>query len=339
MDDSRIRKLIQHLGMPCFIDHLADLLYLTGLNLSKGRLLVRERDPILFVDGRYYERAKKEAPCSVRLWDEQKKIGEKQVGFDSGTVSYEGYLDLKKMFPGIQWEPKSNPVKELRVVKEPKEIAALKKAAHLTWRGYERVIALLQEGISEEELALEFEIFCRKNGASRLSFEPIIAFGENSAYPHYRAGKSRLKKGQVVLIDVGAVVDQYCGDMTRIFHYGKPDERIAHFEFLVSQAQKKALQLIKPGVKFGELDQIVQDEFDRANVKQLYTHSLGHGIGLEAHEFPKIRFCGDDKDVVLKPGMVFTVEPGLYQPGVGGVRIEDMVVVTETGFDPLLGSN
>lgn len=335
MDDARIRKLIEHLGMPCFIDHLADLLYLTGLHLSRGRLFIREKDPILFVDGRYYERAKREAPCSVMLWDEQKKIREKEICFDSGTVTYDGYLGLKKMFPQIQWEPKPNPVKELRVVKEPKEIAALKKAADLTGRGIRQVIELLQEGISEEELALEFEIFCRKNGASHLSFESIIAFGENSAYPHYRAGKSRLKKGQVVLIDVGAVVDHYCGDMTRIVHYGKPNERVVQFELLVSQAQKKALQFIKPGVKFGELDQIVQDEFDRSNVKQLYTHSLGHGIGLEAHEFPKIRFEGDDKDVLLKPGMVFTVEPGLYQPGVGGVRIEDMVLVTENSFESL----
>jgi Xaa-Pro aminopeptidase len=336
MDDFRIQKLRKHLDLPCLIEQTADLLYLTGLNLSKGRLLVLPAEAILFVDGRYYERAKKEAPCSVLLWDEFKKIDEDQISFDSGFVTYEGYLSLKKGFPKVDWIPKPNPVQEIRAVKEPKEIEALKNAANLTWRGYERVIECLKEGISEEELSLEFEIFCRKNGASGLSFEPIIAFGENSAYPHYRAGKSLLKKGQHVLIDIGAVLDQYRGDLTRIHYFGKADEKIVHFEEIVSIAQKKAIACIKPGLKIGELDQIVQDEFDKANVKQLYTHSLGHGIGLETHEFPRIRFDGENKDVILKPGMVFTIEPGLYQPGVGGVRREDMILVTEDGHENLL---
>lgn len=329
----RIRNLSEQLDLPCLIEQTADLLYLTGMTLSKGRLLVMPNESTLFVDGRYFERAKKMAPCSVKLWDEWKKISEKRLGFDSAAVTYEGYLGLKKGLPHVEWIPQPNPVKELRVVKEPKEIAALKKAAHLTWRGYEKIVENLREGISEEELALEFEIFCLKNGASGLSFEPIVAFGENSAYPHYRAGKSRLKKGQVVMIDIGAIVDQYCGDMTRMFHFGKPDERIVHFEEIVKRAKRKALQAIKPGVKLGKLDQLVQDEFDAAHVKPLYTHSLGHGIGLEAHEFPRIRFDSEDKDVLLKPGMVFTIEPGLYQPGVGGVRLEDTVVVTETGYE------
>lgn len=337
MDNSRIQKLIHELDMPCLIEQTADLLYLTGLSLSKGRLLVLDKEAILFVDGRYFDRAKKEAPCTVKLWDEWKKIGEKQLGFDSGCITYDGFLALKKGLPGVEWIPKSSPVKNIRALKESKEVAALKKAAELTWKGYEKIVEWLRVGVSEEELALEFEIFCRKHGASGLSFEPIIAFGENSAYPHYRAGKSRLKEGQVVLIDIGAVLNQYRGDMTRIFHFGKPDERIVYFETLVRNAQKKAIAHIKPGVKLGELDQIVQDEFDRANVKQLYTHSLGHGIGLETHEFPRIRFDGEDKDVILKPGMVFTVEPGLYEPGIGGVRIEDMILVTETGHENLLG--
>lgn len=175
--------------------------------------------------------------------------------------------------------------------------------------------------------------FCRKKGASGLSFSPIIAFGENSAYPHYRAGKARLKKGQSVLIDVGAILENYCADMTRLVYFGEPDPRILHFEKLVKRAKEMAISHVKPGVKAGLIDQVVQDEFDKENVKQLYTHSLGHGVGLEAHEFPRLRFNGVDKDVILKPGMVFTIEPGLYQPGVGGVRLEDMVLVTANGCE------
>ncbi len=335
MESIRVKKLKEEIPLPCFIEGSADLLYLTGLSLSKGRLFVSKEEAILFVDGRYYEKALKEAPCSVRLWDEQKKISLDKIGFDSAAVTYEGYLTLKGQFPQVEWIPLPNPIKRLRGVKEAKEIAALRKAAHLTWLGYKEVITHLKQGVSEEELAFIFEIFCRKNGASGLSFEPIIAFGENSAYPHHRAGKKRLEEGEVVLVDVGAVVDQYHGDMTRIHYFGKADPRIVRLEEVVKRAKEKAIAHVKPGVRAGELDQMVRDEFDRANVKPLYTHSLGHGVGLETHEFPRIRFDGEDKEVVLEEGMVFTIEPGLYQAGVGGIRLEDMILVTRSGFENL----
>ncbi len=333
MDDSRIKKLIGQREEPCLVEGLADLLYLTGMSFSKGRLLVGTQEAILFVDGRYYERAKQEAPCPVLLWEEFKKRKEKRIWFDSATVTYEGYLALKKELPHVEWIPTPSPVRELRMIKEPKEIAALKKAAQLTWRGYQKVIEALKVGVSEEELALEFEFFCRKNGASGISFAPIIAFGVHSAYPHYRAGPSRLQENQIVLVDVGAVVDGYCADMTRIFYFGTPDPRLVKLEEIVRQAQKEAIAHVKPGIKVGDLDQLVHTLFDRNNVKPLYIHSLGHGIGLEAHEYPRLLFNGVDRNAVLKPGMVFTIEPGLYQPGVGGIRIEDMVLVTEKGHE------
>jgi Xaa-Pro aminopeptidase len=331
MDDSRIKKI--KTDWPILIERPSDLLYLTGLTFSKGRLLAHKDFTTLFVDGRYFERAKKEAPCRVSLWEELGQSSLKELFFDSSFVTYDGYLSLKKELPHVQLTPKPNPLTDIRAIKEVSEIAKLKKAAHLTWRGYKHIVSLLKEGISEEELGLEFEFFCRKNGASGLSFSPIIAFGENSAYPHHRAGKSRLKKGQSVLIDVGAILEDYCADMTRLVYFGDPDPRILHFEKLVRHAKEMAIRHVKPGIKAGEIDQVVQDEFDKANVKQLYTHSLGHGVGLEAHEFPRLRFNGVDKDVILKPGMVFTIEPGLYQPGVGGVRLEDMVLVTSFGCE------
>jgi Xaa-Pro aminopeptidase len=335
VDNFRIQQLSKQLEHPCLIEQAADLLYLTGLSLSKGRLLVTKTESILYVDGRYFDRAKKEAPCSVLLWDEQKKIPHKQIGFDSATVTYDGYLSLQKNLPHKEWIPIPSPVKNIRLFKDPQEVRALKKAAHLTLRGIQKVIEGLKEGVSEEELALEFEIFCRKEGASGLSFDSIIAFGENSAYPHYRAGKAKLRNNQVVLIDVGAIVDQYHGDMTRTFFFGKPDPEIVRFEQIVREAQKKAIQHVRPGIRLGELDEIVCAEFDKHHVKPLYIHSLGHGIGLETHEYPRIKFDGEDRDLILKPGMVFTIEPGLYKPGLGGIRIEDMILVTETGHENL----
>jgi Xaa-Pro aminopeptidase len=335
MKNRRIDQFAHTLTTPCLIEAPADLLYLTGLTLSKGRLLVSSQESILFVDGRYYEKAKQTAPCKVCLWAEWKDIPFKEVGFDSSFVSYESYLLLQKELPNVQFVPIANPLKKIRAVKDQDEISCLKKAAALTWKGYQRILEVLQEGISEEEVALEFEIFCRKNGASGLSFSPIIAFGENSAYPHHRAGKDRLRKDQIVLIDIGAVVDHYAGDMTRMFHFGKVDPKLIWMEDLVRKAQQAAIDLVQPGICFGALDSLVREIFQKENVKQLYTHNLGHGIGLDTHEYPRIRFDGEDKDVILEPGMVFTIEPGLYQPGLGGIRIEDMILVTDQGHTNL----
>jgi Xaa-Pro aminopeptidase len=333
MHKERIRKLCQQLSEPCLVANEFDLLYLTGQSLSKGRLLATPEGATLFVDGRYYERAKKEAPCPVLLWDEQKNIQAKRIAFDSATITYEGYLALHKLLPKVTWVPLPNPVKNLRVIKEPGELAALRKAAQLTWLGYQHLIAHLKEGVSEEELALEFEIFCRKRGASGLSFASIVAFGANSAYPHYRAGKARLQRNQIVLIDIGIVLDHYHSDMTRVVFFGKADPELARLEQMVRHAQQKARMHIKPGVRLGELDEVVRNEFDRANVKPLYTHSLGHGVGLQGHEYPLVRIDSADKDLLLEAGMVFTVEPGLYRPGLGGVRWEDTILVTETGHE------
>ncbi|HSX10876.1 MAG TPA: Xaa-Pro peptidase family protein [Chlamydiales bacterium] len=335
MDNSRIRRLIKEVSAPCLIDNLDELFYLTGMSVSRGRMFVSPAEAILFVDGRYFEKAKKEAPCPVQLWDEQKHLldKQKQVGFDSATVSYDGYLALKKSYPHVEWAALPHPVRNLRAIKDVREIALLKKAANLTWLGYQKIVEGLKVGVTEESLALEFEIFCRKNGASGLSFPPIVAFGENSAYPHYRAGKTRLRENQIVLVDVGAIVDHYCGDMTRVFFFGKIDPELMRFEQIVKRVQKKAVDHVKPGVRVGDLDSLVREEFEKDNVKQLYIHSLGHGIGVETHEFPLVRIDSPDKDVILQAGMVITIEPGLYQPGLGGVRIEDTVLVTETGHE------
>jgi Xaa-Pro aminopeptidase len=229
----------------------------------------------------------------------------------------------------------SSLLKQLRVVKDATEIEALKKAAALTWQGYTFIKGLLKEGISEEELAFEFEFFVRKQGASGLSFDPIIAFGENSAYPHYRAGKATLQKNQIVLMDVGAVLDLYRGDLTRVVFFGEGDAQLSKMLEWTQQAQAKAIEIAKVGMTFGQLDEVARSVFAEQGVEEFFTHGLGHGIGLETHEFPNIRKTGPDKEVPLEAGMVFTVEPGLYRPGLGGVRWEDMVLMTKSGLERL----
>ncbi len=330
------------------IENTADLLYLTGLNVSRGILAATKQESVLFVDGRYFAKASqkldRDTSYSVRLlegnavsdWLEAK--GVKTLEFDGAYTSYDRYSALKGQLKGTELKAGSSLLKEMRVVKDNEEIEAIKKAANLTWRGFKFIEGILKEGISEEELAFEFECFVRKNGASGLSFDPIIAFGENSAYPHYRVGNALLKKNQIVLIDVGAVVNLYRGDLTRVVFFGEKDPQLSNMLEWTLQAQAKAIGMAKMGAKFGDLDKAARSVFAEHAVEEFFTHSLGHGIGLETHEFPSIRGTGPDKDVALEAGMVFTIEPGLYRPGLGGVRWEDMILVTKSGPEKLFPS-
>ncbi|OGN63746.1 MAG: hypothetical protein A3E80_01650 [Chlamydiae bacterium RIFCSPHIGHO2_12_FULL_49_9] len=338
MHKDRIEKLIStvtHDG--CVIDNPQDLFYLTGLPLSKGRLWVSKKEATLFVDGRYFAKAKECVKCPVVLWEKgvfEKVLKDVKKGsFDSAFLTVAEAKALEKALGHIEWVGEPNLLRDIRLCKDAGEIVLLKKAADITWQGYNRVVELLEEGISEKELSIEFQMFCLKNGASGCSFEPIIAFGENSAYPHHRASDAKLKNNQIVLIDVGAVFNHYCGDMTRVFFFGHPDPELLRMEKIVRRSWEKAAALVKPGVKLGEIDRIVREEFRKEGVESLYVHSLGHGIGLDAHEYPRIHEKGEDKDVLFKKGMVFTIEPGLYQPGLGGIRLEDTFVVTEKGAE------
>lgn len=308
------------------IESPVDLLYLTGLHLSRGRLWVAD-EPCLFVDGRYLEVAKKSLPYSVRSIDEKVTLPKKVV-FDSAFTSYDAFSQLKKKWPDTEWIAISSPLKYLRAIKEPSEMIALQRASRLTLSGIEHVKHLIAEGVTEKEIAFQFEFFCRKQGASGFSFDSIVAFAEASAYPHYRAGNQKLQKNQLVLIDVGAIVDGYRGDLTRTLFFGTPHPELLRFQKLVKEAFDAAFDLVRPGVVFAELDKAARKVFQAAGVEKLFVHSLGHGIGLEAHEYPTIR--SDTKDVI-QAGMVFTIEPGLYQPGLGGIRFEETILVTETG--------
>jgi Xaa-Pro aminopeptidase len=330
MKENQIKSLL--------LEKPVDIFYLTGLWFSKARLLCREK-MILIVDGRYIAAAQKNfhfGEVLLASGDVFKKLFEplSEVSLDGSFTTLEILSFWEKQAPHITWKPVADPLKTLRVVKDSSEIKALQKAADVTKKGYHQIVSLLKEGVSEGELALEFEFFCRKAGASRLSFDPIIAFGENSAYPHYRASNLvHLKNNQIVLIDIGAVVDDYAADMTRTVFFGKPDPELKLLQKLVIEAQHQAMKLVRPGVCLGTLDEAARNVFQRAEVEALFTHNLGHGVGLEIHEFPSLRFDGPDRNLILEEGMVFTIEPGLYQPGLGGIRWEDTIVVTKTGYE------
>lgn len=320
----------------CIIDNPQDLFYLTGLKLSLGRLAICKKKALLFVDGRYFQICQEKAPCpTARLSEEalsEFMQGCNAIAFDSGFTTFSNYEGLRKIFPHLL-KPIPHLLKTIRAIKDEREVKALKKSAALLWRAFLFIKKKLKEGVSEEKIAREFKIFCLQNRAEEMAFDPIIAFGKNSAFPHYHPGNTKLKKGDLVLVDIGVVLDSYASDMTRVVHFGSISLQLAEMEKIVRRAHKAALSKCKPGIALKELDLAARKEMAQHQVESLFIHSLGHGIGIETHEFPRIKYEGEDKDIVLEEGMVITVEPGLYLPGVGGIRHEDTIVITKKGYE------
>lgn len=346
-------ELLRHLlaSLPCdalLIEHPTHLLYLTGLELSAGKLLVTQQNACLIVDGRYIERSSVQTLYPVQLLQENSLKGLlmgyqiHQLGFDMHQTTYHAFLnltqlaaDLKSQSYAIDIVPVESPVQQLRLIKDEDEISRLRSAALLGYQGYEFVVSLLREGITEAEIAFELEFFWKKRGASHLAFDSIIAFGPNSSMPHYRAGQTKLQLHTSVLIDIGVVLSHYHSDMTRVAFFGTPPPIIQEIYSIVEEAKARALALCRPGTLIGELDSIAREWIASKGYNDYFTHSLGHGIGLDIHEPPIVRKIGPYSTTPLQAGMVLTIEPGIYLPEVGGVRLEDTVLITEKGHDNL----
>ncbi|VHO05034.1 M24 family metallopeptidase [Candidatus Rhabdochlamydia sp. T3358] len=320
----------------CLIEDSIDLYYLTGLSLSKGSLLLTRKKQLLLVDDRYFQSAVEKAVVAVErdspiAWEEFFAHSSfKKIAFDSEKVSYERYLGLQKYHKDLVAYP--NLLKNVRAIKDTVEIGKITMSAQLLRQGFTHICSLLKVGITEKELSKEFEIFCLQQGADGLAFEPIIAFGKNSAMPHYHSQNVALQSKDVVLIDIGVVVDHYHSDMTRVVFFEEPHLRLSYLYQIVKQAQKAALDLCAPGITLAELDLAAREVFRKHDLEPFFVHSLGHGIGLTTHEFPRISHQGKDSQVILQKNMVVTIEPGLYLPDIGGARYEDMILITEEGY-------
>ncbi len=319
------------------------LLYLTGLHLSSGKLLVTRRQACLIVDGRYIEGAQQQSLYPVQLHSDDafatvlKEFNVSELGFAQENTSYKRYLELVEAGPkaGISLKGVENPLKQLRMIKDSEELDLLREAAHLGSRGYDLLCDLLEEGVREQDLAQDLQLFWIRQGGQQLAFEPIIAFGASTSRPHYRAGKQRLVKGQPVLIDIGVTLNSYHSDMTRVVFFGEPAPKMLEIYNIVLEAQQAALDLCRPGTRVGALDDAARSLITKEGYGEIFSHSLGHGIGLEVHEIPTLRNKPPHESQELLPGMVITIEPGIYLPGVGGVRIEDTIIITDSGFEDL----
>lgn len=316
-----------------------DLFYFTGMELSLGKLLIRRSSSVLIVDGRYLEMCQKHCDVPTLLLQE-KLLFElltdlKELGIDSETTSAQNFFDLQAEAnkQKLALRPMKGIIKNLRAIKDSDEVAVLRQAAILGSEGFDYALNMLKEGVREADIALSIEYFWRNKGAKGVAFEPIIAFGEHGSMPHYRAGKTSLAPNQSVLIDIGVLNQHYHSDMTRVVFFGKVAPEIIKIRGIVQEALERACALLKPGITTGELDDAARKFIASCGYGDKFTHSLGHGVGLEIHEFPTIRRTPSTEAICLQEGMVFTIEPGIYLPGVGGVRLEDTVAITATGYE------
>jgi len=329
MHKERIKKLqalVAEIKCDAYlVEDPVNLFYLTGIELSAGRYVVTADDAKLYVDGRYIELCRDIPAFPI----ENASLKEYNViAFNKESTTYSRY----ERFEG-KTIPVRDLVAELRMIKDAAELNLLREAASLGSRGYDYIRGLLKEGISEVEVAIELDIFWKRQGGKAVAFEPIIAFGANSSMPHYRPRDRKLKNGDIVLLDIGVTRGNYHSDMTRVEFFGEPSPELQNIYEIVRKAQQEALKLCKPGTLIGDLDAAARDYISQEGYSEEFCHSLGHGIGIEVHEAPTLRNKEPFKDKKLQAGMVITIEPGIYLPGKGGVRLEDTVAITSNGHE------
>jgi Xaa-Pro aminopeptidase len=332
------------------LTHLPDVRYLCGFTGSNAALVLAGGRAVLFTDGRYTAQAKAEAvgskvviatkPAVVAACEWMAAEGVRRCGFDAAQTTVAGLETMRKAVGAARVRRTTLVavgalVARMREVKDAEEIARMRAAARVGCELFEGMLAYLEAGLTETEVAATLEYAARLAGAEGMSFDTIVASGERSALPHGRATAAKLPKRGFVTLDFGVILDGYSSDMTRTVHMGKamPGERDVYDSVL--EAQEAAVASVAPGVTAGEVDEAARSVLRRMKLDQYFSHSTGHGVGLEIHEGP--RLAAKQKQV-LEQGMVITIEPGVYMPGRFGVRIEDMVLVTARGGEVLTPS-
>jgi len=337
----RILKGLEDVGAEAFLVTCPEnCFYLSGFS-GEGVLTVSPAGSWLLTDFRYLETAEEEVRAAepVRIeggWVQAvRKLaqdrGWRRVAFESRHLTYDRYRELTEALAPASLVPTAGLVEGLRRVKEEAEIERLREAARLTDAAFAHLVERVRPGLTERELALEIDCFLRRNGSEGVSFPTIVAAGPRSARPHALPGNEPVREGDLLLADFGAVWLGYHADLTRTVAVARAGEKEREVYAVVLAAQEKALAAVRPGVSGAEIDTLAREEISRAGYGDCFGHRLGHGVGLAVHEEPGL----GGEEVILEPGMVVTVEPGIYVPGWGGVRIEDLVLVTENGAEVL----
>jgi Xaa-Pro aminopeptidase len=334
---SRITAHLEELGADALlVTHLPNVRYLTGFSGSNGQAVLTVDGGRFLTDGRYDEQSRREVQGLERVIYSGSAapvvatacadLGVPRVAFETTAVNVDLFQELTAL--GIALVPTQSEVERLRWVKDAEELEHLRAAQAIADRVFEAIVPTLAPRTTERELALALDIAMRREGADGPAFETIVAFGESAAEPHHEPTPRMLERGDVVKMDFGCAVAGYHSDMTRTVAFGDPPDELARVYKVVQEAQQAGVEAIRSGATGGEVDAVCRGMIAAAGYGPNFSHGLGHGVGLEIHEGPSLRAGGTD---VLPAGAVVTVEPGVYLPGLGGVRIEDMVEVTDSG--------
>lgn len=314
--------------------------WLSGFTGSAGWLLITATTAYLATDFRYWTRSQSEAPdftlyrlqgTKATLAELLRSAGVQRVGIEGNHMSVGQFNDLQgKLGEEVTLVSLPASVESLREIKSPAELDLMRRAAALGDQAVAQMPVLARPGVSEREIAWELEKVMRDGGAEAAAFTVIVASGPNAALPHHQPGERRLQEGDAIIVDIGAQVNGYKSDLTRTFYLGnEPSEQFQEIYSLVTRAQNEALEKMRPGMTSKAIDALARDIIAAAGHSEHFGHGLGHGVGLDIHEGPRLSMLLEE--VVIPDGVVVTVEPGVYIPGWGGVRIEDLVVLHEDG--------
>ena len=331
-----VQRELERRKLACLVvTHPANWFYLTGFTGESGALVVSREGATLLTDGRFTVQAKQETQglhielqkgaLFTALGELLKRKGWKRAGYDPGQLTV-AQLEAIKKAAGSKWKgtDASGVVSRLRMQKDAQELATMRKAAILAGEALESVLPMLKPGIRESEIAAEIEYQMRKGGASGASFETIVASGLRGALPHARPTGKKLRKNELVVLDLGAILAHYCSDMTRTVFLGRASRKVRAWYSAVLEAQQAAIAKVQDGVTCGEVDAAAREVLKKHHLEAFFVHSTGHGLGLEVHEEPRI---ARGQETRLHAGNVITIELVVYMEGAGGIRIEDDVVV------------
>ncbi len=315
--------------------------YLSGFTGSSGSLILTRQEAYFLTDSRYATQARDEVKgVRIKIYKREiedtvsfiKRLRLKRLGFEARGIIYETYGKLKDGLHGKRLVPLSKDIEGIRSVKDTGEIRHIKRAARLASIGFQTAINRIIPGSVESEVALDAEMAMKKNGAQGLSFDIIVASGKRGALPHGKASDKKIRKSEFVIVDLGARYNGYHSDETCTFVVGRAGREQKRVYQIVKDAHDMAIDAVRPGVKASSIDAAARDFIKKTGYGKYFGHGAGHGVGLAVHEWPSI---SPYSDVMIEEGMVFTIEPGIYIPQWGGVRIEDMVLVTRSGCEVL----
>jgi len=340
MKNYRLKKVFQFLNekeLDSFlITNPYNIFYLTG-SWAQGAVLISPSEQLFFTSPLFSEQTEKNlSDFKIVISRDNfiepvtkmfKKLDNKKVGFENSYISLNRYEKLKDLNKEVNFIPLKNIIEDLRVLKDEKEISRIKKAHSVTLRCFGHLKKNLRNGVTERDLSAEAVYFFRKM-ADKESFEPIVLFGERTSLPHGIPTQRKLKENELVLLDIGAKMEEYCADLTTMVFWGEVSEKWHKIYKLLTTIQEEIIKEIKPGIKSSQIDGMVRKKLNKAGYLDAFIHSTGHGVGLEVHERP---FISEKSQEELKEGMIFTLEPGVYFPGKGGIRVERMVIVNKTG--------